>query len=50
MEEQFKMFDDIEDNLNIIVKETEKNLLNAFMNSLDDFGNPNSFNIDKFIN
>jgi len=29
--------------------EAENNTKTAFMNSLDDYGNPNSFNLDKIL-
>ena len=32
-----------------MLQEIDKNVKTAFLNSLDDFGNPNGFNIDKLI-
>ncbi len=43
------MFDQIDDNFNILLIDTDENLQTAFLNSLDNYGNPNSFNLDKII-
>jgi len=41
------MMDNIDNNLNDMMKKITDNIRSAFLNSLDDYGNPNSFNIDK---
>jgi type I restriction-modification system DNA methylase subunit len=43
------MMDDINNNLNDIMQKITDSIRTAFLNSLDDFGNSNSFNIDKLI-
>jgi type I restriction-modification system DNA methylase subunit len=43
------MMDNIDNNLNDMMKKITDNIRTAFLNSLDDYGNPNSFNIDKLI-
>ena len=43
------MIDEMDEKLNIIKNNTENNIKTAFLNSLDDFGNPNGFNIHKLI-
>ena len=43
------MIDEMDEKLNIIKNNTENNIKTAFLNSLDDFGNPNGFNIHKFL-
>jgi type I restriction enzyme S subunit len=49
MEQTLNNFDGLDEGLNKMLQEIEDNCKTAFLNSLDDFGNPNSFNIDKLI-
>ena len=49
MNETLSHFDEMNDGLNNILKEIKNNSKTAFLNSLDDYGNPNGFNIDKII-
>jgi len=43
------MMDNINNNLNDMMQKMNDNIKTAFLNSLDDYGNPNGFNIDKLI-
>ena len=49
MEHTLNNFDGLDEGLNNILLEVENNSKTAFLNSLDDYGNPNSFNIDKLL-
>jgi restriction endonuclease S subunit len=49
IEKTLIMMDDINNNLNDIMQKISDSIQTAFLNSLDDYGNPNSFNIDKLI-
>jgi len=49
MEQTFNNFDGLNEGFNKMLHDIEDNYKTAFLNSLDDFGNPNSFNIDKLI-
>ena len=49
IEKTLIMMDDINNNLNDIMQKITDSIRTAFLNSLDDFGNSNSFNIDKLI-
>ena len=49
MDETLNNFDELDEGFNNMLQEIEKNVKTAFLNSLDDFGNPNGFNIDKLI-
>jgi restriction endonuclease S subunit len=49
MEQTLNSFDGLDDGLNKMLNDIEENGKTAFANSLDDYGNPNSFNIDKII-
>jgi type I restriction-modification system DNA methylase subunit len=49
MEHTLNNFDSLNDGFNKILKEIDDNSHTAFLNSLDDYGNPNGFNIDKII-
>ena len=47
MDKQLKMFDELDEKIIFIKKNTENNIKNAFFNSLDSYGNPNGFNIEN---
>ena len=49
MEQTLNNFDGLNEGFNNMLQEIEDNCKTAFLNSLDDFGNPNSFNINKII-
>jgi type I restriction enzyme S subunit len=49
MEQTLYNLDKIDEELNKMIQQNEDNIQTAFQNSLDDYGNPNSFNIDKLI-
>ena len=49
MEHTLNNFDGLDEGFNNMLREIENNYKTAFLNSLDDYGNPNSFNIDKLI-
>ena len=49
MEHTLNNFDGLNDGFNKMLKEIDDNSHTAFLNSLDDYGNPNGFNIDKII-
>ncbi len=49
MEQTLNNFDEMNEGLNKILQEIQDNSKTAFLNSLDDYGNPNSFNINKLI-
>jgi type I restriction-modification system DNA methylase subunit len=49
MEQTLNNFDGLNDGFNKMLLEIEDNSKTAFLNSLDDYGNPNSFNINKLI-
>jgi type I restriction-modification system DNA methylase subunit len=49
IEKTLIMMDDINNNLNDIMQKITDSIMTAFLNSLDNFGNPDSFNIDKLI-
>jgi type I restriction-modification system DNA methylase subunit len=47
MEETLNNFDGLDERFNKMLLEIEDNSKAAFLNSLDDYGNPNGFNLDK---
>jgi type I restriction enzyme S subunit len=49
MEETLYNIDKLDEELNKMLQNIEDNIQTAFLNSLDDYGNPNSFNLDKLI-
>ena len=49
MEQTLNNFDSLNEGLNTILQEIENNSKTAFSNSLDDYGNPNGFNLNKLI-
>jgi restriction endonuclease S subunit/type I restriction-modification system DNA methylase subunit len=49
MEQTLSNLDKLDEELNKMIQQNEDNIQTAFLNSLDDYGNPNSFNIDKLI-
>ena len=49
MEHTLNNFDGLNDGFNKMLKEIDDNSHTAFLNSLDDYGNPNGFNINKMI-
>ena len=49
MEQTLSNLDKLDEELNKMIQQNENNIQTAFLNSLDDYGNPNSFNIDKLI-
>jgi restriction endonuclease S subunit len=49
MEQTLNNFDGLNEGFNNMLLEIEDNSKTAFLNSLDDYGNPNSFNINKLI-
>lgn len=49
MEERLNYLDKLDEELNKMIQQNEDNIKTAFLNSLDDYGNPNGFNIDKLI-
>jgi len=49
IEHTLNNFDGLDEGFNNMLREIENNYKTAFLNSLDDYGNPNSFNIDKVI-
>ena len=49
MEQTLNIYVKLNDELNKMLQQFEDNIKTAFLNSLDDYGNPNSFNIDKLI-
>jgi len=49
MEETLNYLDKLDEELNKMIQQNEDNIKTAFLNSLDDYGNPNGFNIDKLI-
>ena len=49
MEQTISNLDKLDEELNKMIQQNEDNIQTAFLNSLDDYGNPNSFNIDKLI-
>ena len=49
MEQTLSNLDKLDEELNKIIQQNDDNIQTAFLNSLDDYGNPNSFNIDKLI-
>jgi type I restriction enzyme S subunit len=49
MEETLYNLDKIDEELTKMLEQTKNNIQTAFLNSLDDYGNPNSFNINKLI-
>lgn len=49
MGETLNNFDGLNEGLNKILQGINDNSKTAFLNSLDDYGNPNGFNIDKII-
>ena len=50
MEETLSNLDKLDEELNTIMQKINDNIKTAFLNSLDDYGNPNGFNIDKLMN
>jgi hypothetical protein len=49
MEQTLSNLDKLDEEFNKMIQQNEDNIQTAFLNSLDDYGNPNSFNIDKLI-
>jgi restriction endonuclease S subunit len=49
MEQTLSNLDKLDEELNKMIQQNEDNIKTAFLNSLDDYGNPNGFNIDKLI-
>jgi type I restriction-modification system DNA methylase subunit len=49
MEETLNYLDKLDEELNKMMQNINDNIKTAFLNSLDDYGNPNGFNIDKLI-
>jgi type I restriction-modification system DNA methylase subunit/restriction endonuclease S subunit len=49
MEQTLSNLDKLDEELNIMMQNINDNIKTAFLNSLDDYGNPNGFNIDKLI-
>jgi type I restriction enzyme S subunit len=49
MEQTLNIYVKLNEELNKMLQQFEDNMKTAFLNSLDDYGNPNSFNIDKLI-
>jgi hypothetical protein len=49
MEKTLSNLDKIDEELTKMLEQTKNNIQTAFLNSLDDYGNPNSFNINKLI-
>ena len=49
MEQTLSNLDKLDEELNKMIQQNEDNIKTAFFNSLDDYGNPNGFNIDKLI-
>jgi restriction endonuclease S subunit len=47
MEPALESFDKMDESLKKLLEDNDKYLETAFMNSFDDFGNPNTFNIHK---
>ena len=50
MEETLSNLDKLDEELNTMMQKINDNIKTAFLNSLDDYGNPNGFNIDKLMN
>ena len=50
MEETLSILDKLDEELNTMMQKINDNIKTAFLNSLDDYGNPNGFNIDKLMN
>ena len=49
MEQTLSNLDKLDEEVNKMIQQNDDNIKTAFLNSLDDYGNPNSFNIDKLI-
>ena len=49
MEQTLSNLDKLDEELNTMMQNMNDNIKTAFLNSLDDYGNPNGFNIDKLI-
>jgi len=49
MEEMLTNADALDDGLNTILTNFNEGIKTAFMNSMDDYGNPNGFNLDKIL-
>ena len=49
MEPVLNNFDKMHEGLNELLQQNKKYIKTAFLNSLDDYGNPNGFNIDKLM-
>jgi type I restriction-modification system DNA methylase subunit len=49
MEQTLSNLDKLDEELNKMIQQNDDNIKTAFLNSLDDYGNPDSFNIDKLI-
>jgi type I restriction enzyme M protein len=49
MEKAFDNFDKLDDELNKMMQKNEDYIQTAFLNSLDDYGNPNGFNLEKIL-
>jgi len=49
MKKIFNNFDELKKQLSNFLQENEEHIKTAFMNSMDDYGNPNGFNLDKIL-
>ena len=49
MKNIFNNFDELKKQLSNFLQENEEHIKTAFMNSMDDYGNPNGFNLDKIL-
>jgi uncharacterized FlaG/YvyC family protein len=49
MEQTLSNLDKLDEELNTMMQNMNDNIKTALLNSLDDYGNPNGFNIDKLI-
>lgn len=49
MEETLNMLDELKQYYKDMIVKINENIQTAFMNSLDDYGNPNGFNLDKIL-
>jgi type I restriction-modification system DNA methylase subunit/restriction endonuclease S subunit len=50
MESALDNFEKMDESLKILLKNNDEYMGTAFMNSMDEFGNPNTFNLKKLIN
>ena len=49
MEITLNKLDELNDYFYRMIIETDEHIKTAFMNSMDDYGNPNGFNLDKVL-